>query len=37
MHRTFMFMSLGVLVAVLLEKTLASFINPILSPLKLSV
>lgn len=37
MHRTFMFMGLGVLVALVLEPMLAKLVNPILSPLKLAI
>ena len=37
MHKTFLVAALGVLVAIVLEPLLGSFINPILAPLKLSI
>jgi hypothetical protein len=37
MHKTFLYISVGVALGLILNTTISGFVNPILTPVKLSV
>jgi hypothetical protein len=37
MHKTFLYISVGVALGLILNTTIAGFVNPIITPIKLSV